>query len=151
MNIITFGIPSSDFIKQVVQDYGSIEKLYCCESRPFEEEVSVWIAGQAKIAITLITDNMVASLCSEEAIDFIFVFGSIDGDSATVISGTEAMVSIGEHFSVKTVFVETGLPSTKLSGTYFGNSITVDGSSTVESINESLSLNLFDKVLQCTN
>lgn len=147
MNVLTFGVPPQDFMQQVQQKKGTFDALYCCESRPYEQGVSEWIFSNSQQPITILTDNMVASLCSESKIDLFITFGEFDNDEVRVISGTKAILDLCEHFIIKTAIGPTVLPVKKKDDEFFGTSIVVPNSKNKPSAFEILHKNNFDEVL----
>ena len=83
---------------------GRIEKVYACETRPFLQgaRLTAYELSKDGIPYELITDNMVAWLCSTRQIDAMVVGAdriARNGDTANKI-GTLQLALIAQHFKV---------------------------------------------------
>lgn len=90
-------------IKQAFKDKKQIH-VYACETRPVNQgsRLTFWELQEEKIPSTLICDNMLASLMSEQKIQKAFVGAdriSANGDTANKI-GTYNMALICRHFKI---------------------------------------------------
>lgn len=147
MNILTFGVPTKDFYTTLQAKQVDVDHLYCCESRPYEQDISSWLNEQSGKKITLLTDNMVASLLSEKSIDLFICFGEIGEEECEVMSGTTALLDVCETMGVKCVILKAPLLDNREPGHYFDVDISVPGAGLFESSHEHVSLDCFDEVL----
>lgn len=105
MKILTFGVPDSGFVPYITDTYSSAIELFVCESRPHETDVSAWIAAQDGVSITVLTDNMVASLMREMTINTIYLFGTkSENDKVTTFPGSTMILDLAELFSITVYF-----------------------------------------------
>lgn len=146
MNTLTFGIPSKEFSQETHLKDSQIF-LFCAESRPYEKELSAWCTANDSVDITILTDNMIASLCSEKAIDRCYFFGTINEENVTTIEGTSAVLEIVKQFSIPTTLINTKLPIIHQKSEFFEKPIDVANTQKQIVITEELSTTEFDEVL----
>lgn len=147
MNIVTFGVPPVNLRERTEAITGAFDTVYCCESRPHESLISSWIKRQSELEIAVLTDSMVASLCSEKPIKYLVLFGEKENSSANILAGSEGIMQVCFYYSIQSILVTEPLPKRVCQGQFFESSVEVKDTKAHTSSTETVPLSRFHEVI----